>query len=218
MKNLVEYLAGLGHRRIAYVNGWSTDTVAGGCGRDPVIETADIVERRESYRLTMQALGLSHEATVYAVPKDDPTQTVANAAAAWRDAQAAPTAIVTCDAGQAAALIREFNGMGGRVPQHVSVAAAGGADDPNQDRVAEAAATADVNAFPANPQERYRMIAFDLTELAKKWVSGEIPNCGVVLRFSGEGCCKFYSSEFQDFPFRPTLVIAYEGAEIKTAP
>lgn len=90
-----------------------------------------------------------------------------------------------------------------------------GCDDVEKDRLPDVAATADVGNFPRkekepkSPAEKRRLIALDLTELVKKWHSGELPNHGVVLIYSGGGAVEIAGSEFQDYPFRPTLVVGY---------
>jgi len=93
-----------------------------------------------------------------------------------------------------------------------------GCEDVNKDRSAEPAGSVDIGVFPANKDERYRFVAIDLTQLVQKWQSGEVPNCGVILKYSGGGCVKFHSSEFQDYPFRPTLLLASGGKSIASAP
>ncbi len=101
-----------------------------------------------------------------------------------------------------------------------------GADDPNVDRFPECA-SAEVNEFPAKldpaskdpkaPREKRRMVSMDVTDIVKKWQSGEVPNNGWVLKLAGKERVMICSSKFQDYPLRPTLVIAYEGAEIAAA-
>ncbi|MBI3830281.1 MAG: thioredoxin family protein [Planctomycetes bacterium] len=99
-----------------------------------------------------------------------------------------------------------------------------GADDPEVDRYPEPACSVEVGEFPAllepgkdakGPREPWRMVGLDLTALMKKWQSGEIPNCGVLLKVKGSLSSYVCSSEFPDYPFRPTLVVAYEGSEAK---
>jgi len=93
----------------------------------------------------------------------------------------------------------------------------GGCDDPQSDRYPECAGTVAVGGFPekaeGKPTERRRLVSFDVTEIVKKWASGEIANHGLVLKYEGNGWVDVCSSEFQDYPFRPTLEIAYEGAD-----
>ena len=91
-----------------------------------------------------------------------------------------------------------------------------GCNDPAKDRFAEPAGSVDIGGFPGKT-ERYRFVSIDLTELVKKWQSGELPNNGVLLKYSGGGCVKIHSSEFQDYPFRPALVLAYSGGAMKPA-
>ena len=92
--------------------------------------------------------------------------------------------------------------------------AAPGCDAGEKDRASEPAASADIANFPEKG-EHYRFVALDLTDLAKKWRSGEWPNNGVLLKYSGGGCVKMCNSEFQDYPFRPTLVLALNGGKLK---
>jgi thioredoxin-like negative regulator of GroEL len=113
----------------------------------------------------------------------------------------------------------------------------GGCDDPEKDRFAEVAGTADISNFPIREKlgveftraiEKNRLIEMDITEIAKKWQSGDTPNFGLLLKGTKDGKESFAmspraksfnveisSSENSDYPFRPTLVIAYEGDEIK---
>ena len=85
-----------------------------------------------------------------------------------------------------------------------------GADDLQADRFPDPAGTVDPGVFPGN--DKYRLMALDITETAKKWHSGEMPNHGVLLKLNSK--LIFASSEFQDYVFRPTLVLAYEGTDI----
>jgi len=98
----------------------------------------------------------------------------------------------------------------------------GGCDDPKVDRFPEPAGSAEVGGFPkkldANdksrtaPVELRRLIALDVSKLVQTWHAGTLPNHGVLLRLNGPGNGRICSSEFLDFPYRPTLVIAYRGA------
>jgi thiol-disulfide isomerase/thioredoxin len=99
-----------------------------------------------------------------------------------------------------------------------------GADDTEADRYPDAACSVELGEFPAllepgkdpkGPREPWRMVGLDLTALAKKWQAGEIPNCGVLLKLKGSLSSFVCASEFPDYPFRPTLVVAYEGSEPK---
>lgn len=87
-----------------------------------------------------------------------------------------------------------------------AAAGCGGADD----RAAEAAGSAEIANFPAKG-ERYRFVSIDVSDLVRAWVSGTQENNGLILTLQGEGCAKFCSSDFQDYPFRPTLLIALDG-------
>lgn len=103
-----------------------------------------------------------------------------------------------------------------------------GADDPEVDRFPQAAANVEVGVFPRQldaaardpkaPREPRRLVALDLTALARQWHAGELPNHGVLLKLKGKLSTYVCASEFPDYPFRPTLVIAYEGgAPLKVA-
>ncbi|MBI3830280.1 MAG: DNRLRE domain-containing protein [Planctomycetes bacterium] len=85
-----------------------------------------------------------------------------------------------------------------------------GCDGAGADRAAEPAGSADIANFPGK-DERYRFVAIDLSDLVKQWVSGQQANHGVLLKFAGSGCVTFYSNEFQDYPFRPELLLALDG-------
>jgi hypothetical protein len=93
----------------------------------------------------------------------------------------------------------------------------GGCDDPETDRFGEVAACVDVGGFPATGEpkavERRRWVALDLTPLVRKWVAGELPNHGLLLVYKGKGSAEVASSEFQDYPFRPTWVVACAQAK-----
>lgn len=96
-----------------------------------------------------------------------------------------------------------------------------GADDPAKDRFPEILAEADVGGFPTKqnpkdksrnaPREAYRFVYLDVTDAVKKWLSGELPNHGLVLKLVGGGVVAIRSCEFQDYPFRPTLLVACDG-------
>jgi len=98
---------------------------------------------------------------------------------------------------------------------------AGGADGAGTDRDATPAGRADVGGFPAlldpadksgqGPRERSRLVGLDITDLARQWHKGDRPNHGVLLKLAGDGNGTICSSEFLDYPYRPTLVIAYRG-------
>jgi len=90
-----------------------------------------------------------------------------------------------------------------------------GGDGP-MDHLEKPSSSTEIAAYPAK-DEKYRFVTIDVTEIAKKWQAGTVANNGVMLKWSGDGCVKFRSSEFQDFVYRPTLVLAYEGTPLKSA-
>ncbi|MBI3830282.1 MAG: GntR family transcriptional regulator [Planctomycetes bacterium] len=120
---LVAHLAGLGHRKIAYLDGYSTDTLLPG---DPMIETSDVRERREGYRRAMEKLGLAP--CVFGMAGALPPKNIEAAAA--RIAAGAATAVVTYDTSLARGLFEALASRGVRVPSDCSLAAVAGAGDP----------------------------------------------------------------------------------------
>lgn len=100
-----------------------------------------------------------------------------------------------------------------------------GAEDTDLDRFPDPLGTTVAGPFPAllNPganskdakaqREPWRMVALDLTKAAQQWLAGTLPNHGVLLKLNGAGAVYLCASEFPDYPFRPTLVVAYEGGE-----
>lgn len=121
-RRCAEHLLGLGHRRIAYVDGYSTDTLQPG---DPLVETSDVAERREAYRAAMREANL--EARVCGIPGNDPHAGIA--AAAKLAARGGATAFLAYDTAQARALHAALAQKGLRVPDDISIAAAAGASD-----------------------------------------------------------------------------------------
>jgi len=122
----VEHLAELGHRRIAYLDGFSTDTLQPG---DPAIETSDVIERREGYLHAMQRLGLAEHAKVFGVPLGRADVGTAAVAQFIKKAPEPPTAVLAYDTGLARALFAALVSAGLRVPQDCSLAAVAGASD-----------------------------------------------------------------------------------------
>ncbi len=86
------------------------------------------------------------------------------------------------------------------------------ADDTEKDRYAEVAGAANIGDFPLE-NEMFRFIASDITGIVQQWHNGEIENHGLIQIYEGSGYTDQSSSEFQDYIFRPTLVIAYEGSD-----
>jgi DNA-binding LacI/PurR family transcriptional regulator len=133
-RRVVKHLAGLGHRRIAYLGGAESRTL-----RPPlkpeeklVLSSSDKRERREGVREALAAHGLPPAAeAVLAAPESgiSPLREVEELATAWFAAQAeAPTAVVTSDDSCAEALIAKLSQMGLSVPEDVSVCALACAD------------------------------------------------------------------------------------------
>lgn len=91
-----------------------------------------------------------------------------------------------------------------------------GCADPAADIIAGPAAILHTEPF-VKDKERRRLVTIDLTGLVKEWQSGKLPNNGVIIRpsaaFAKDHDLRVCAREFEDYPFRPTLVLAYEGAD-----
>lgn len=91
-----------------------------------------------------------------------------------------------------------------------------GAEDPSADFLADTAVRFDTPLLPRDGQTK-KTIAFDVTDLVKQWHAGRLANNGLIIRPVGVteafNDISFLSSEFEDFPFRPTLVVAYKGGD-----
>ncbi|MFC1582122.1 DNRLRE domain-containing protein [Planctomycetota bacterium] len=89
-----------------------------------------------------------------------------------------------------------------------------GARDTTTDIFPEAVATFQTVAFPAAGEKR-RLVTIDLSTIVSDWLSGAKPNHGILIRptaaVPGGRDISVCSREFEDYPFRPTLVIAYDG-------
>lgn len=126
MHLLVQHLADLGHRRIAYVG---------------PVPKSDFIDRRDGYRLATHSLGLKQDPGFEIVPEED----IWNWASyvqriepllARRDR---PTAIMASDDGLAAALIPAVRARGLRVPQDIAIT--GFNDFPNSRMLGEEVTT-----------------------------------------------------------------------------
>ena len=125
----VEYLRTLGHRRIAYLDGWSTDTVAGTLRRDVVVESSDVIERRDGYRQAMAAAGLSDHAYVFGGMITQQDLAVRHAAQELSRDPRRFSAVVTYDTAQARSLMNALSTLNVRVPQDISIAAVAGDEE-----------------------------------------------------------------------------------------
>lgn len=121
---VVEHLASLGHRCIAYLDGYSTDTLLPG---DPMIETSDVRERREGFRSAALRQGI--QARMFEMSGSSrPAERVA-AVADELARRGSETAVVAYDTSLARDLCRELVARGVNVPLDCSVAAVAGASD-----------------------------------------------------------------------------------------
>lgn len=129
-EHAVDHLVSLGHRRIAYLNGYSTDTVARhmkgqGPGDDPVIESSDVIERREGYQDAMRKHGFEDEIVI--LPALAGGSSVKGALEVIEDLDRRPTAILCYDAGTVSGFVRSFEQKGLDVPGDISIAGVVGA-------------------------------------------------------------------------------------------
>lgn len=98
-----------------------------------------------------------------------------------------------------------------------------GCNDPETDYIAALeATTVDVAGFPDKAkQETFRVVSLDVSDIVKKWRSGEIADNGIVLKIQDTtpapagpgGALLFASGNHAEAVLRPTLVIAYEGED-----
>lgn len=128
-RRVVEHLATLGHRRVAYVDGFAGRTV-----RDPrnldrtllVRDSSDARERREESVHVLQERGMLAEMVYMATGSDDWIIEAVEAIAQWLPRPDRPTALLTGDAGAAADLLNGLARYGIRVPTDFSICAVGG--------------------------------------------------------------------------------------------
>jgi GntR family transcriptional regulator, arabinose operon transcriptional repressor len=138
--NLVmDYLYGLGHQRIAYVDARCLDDLA--VGHEPfLVDSADTHERREAYQAAAKRLGLDYvriyPAAKWTKPKEATPYMgvqatgVAVLAALLKDNQP-PTALLCYDDAVASHLYQALLGSRLRVPKDLSIAAAAAAPGSN---------------------------------------------------------------------------------------
>lgn len=129
VSRVVEYLRQLGHRRIAYLDGWSTDTVAGTLRHDVVVESSDVIERREGYRQAMVRAGLADDAFVFGGVLNGQVQSIHGVAEDLAREPRRFSAVVAYDTTVARNLMTELSKLNVRIPQDLSIAAVAGAED-----------------------------------------------------------------------------------------
>jgi DNA-binding LacI/PurR family transcriptional regulator len=118
----VEQLTKLGHKRIAYLDGWSTDTI-----RDVVIESSDVRERREGFLKAMHAHGLNGE--VYRVIDGNPEESIRKTAAVWKSETNRPKAVVAYDVDVARQFGNSLRELDVKIPADLSIVAVAGAEN-----------------------------------------------------------------------------------------
>lgn len=121
VRAVMRHLIGLGHRRIAYLAGCTSNPFT-----DTRMESSDSQERRLEYLSEMKAAGLSDEIRVFDATGDQEEKTVAAA-----KSPLSPTAFLVDDAPGATSLCHRLTAAGLRVPQDVSVAGTVGTDKEN---------------------------------------------------------------------------------------
>jgi DNA-binding LacI/PurR family transcriptional regulator len=126
IRQVMEYLRSLGHRRIAYVEAHSPDFVANP-GVGLLMESCDNRERREAYLAAMGRLDLGRYQRVCRAFDEQGRFAPAMAARDLLGQSEQPTAVLTDDTYQAAALHRCLGELGIRIPRDLSMAAGIGA-------------------------------------------------------------------------------------------
>ena len=121
VRQVMEHLAALEHRRIGYVE--PHETVVAGSSE----ESHDAVERREAYFEFMRGAGLSSFAKVYGLKGQDGREAVDSIADDLLKPDA-PTAIVAYDDYVAMKVMPQLVSRGIRIPERVSLAAAAGSN------------------------------------------------------------------------------------------
>jgi DNA-binding LacI/PurR family transcriptional regulator len=99
---------------------------------DPVVESSDVIERRDAYFQTMNELGLAEYTRIFSVDRDNPSLAATRAVETWKQLDHKPTVVVAYSATDAATLLRCFTQQRIRVPQDVCIAAAAGAGADSQ--------------------------------------------------------------------------------------
>ena len=125
----VEHLAGIGHRRVAYVADRSQKPVVNprdAKGQLMVRDFSDTRERREESVRCLRQRGMFSGHLEPADARWDWAVQAAKLATQWRHQSDRPTAILTDDENAASALMQELRRCGLRIPEDVSVCAVGG--------------------------------------------------------------------------------------------
>lgn len=121
VRSVMRHLIGLGHRRIAYLAGATTNPFT-----DKRMESSDSKERRAEYLSEMKAAGLTDEILVIEASDSQEDDAVAAAMPPRRH-----TAFLADDAPIALSLCRRLTAAGLRVPHDVSVAGNVGTNSEN---------------------------------------------------------------------------------------
>ncbi len=117
----VDHLTKRGHQCLAYVDGYSVETLADSGRKGQVIETFDVVERRKGFLHAAREAGVEDLARVISIPSD-PTRLSEHVYQTWKAMRPRPTALVAFDTSIAQGMIRTFQKNGVRIPHDVSVA------------------------------------------------------------------------------------------------
>jgi DNA-binding LacI/PurR family transcriptional regulator len=126
--SVMQHLARLGHTRIAYLDGCSTDPLRQG---EPPVETSDTRERREAYTSEMARLGFQEHTRIFSVVDGRPEVDAARAARTIARNRNGTTAVVAYDADVARHFVEALRRCRVRVPEACSVAAVAGAGGAN---------------------------------------------------------------------------------------
>lgn len=118
-RHCVGELIRLGHRRIAYVDGWSTDPLSDNTTPARPVESSDTVERRQAYFDAMIAQGL--EPVVF--QREGHERWVEAVVERWVAMADRPTALISYGAKECLQLAEALEACGVRIPENLSAVA-----------------------------------------------------------------------------------------------
>ncbi|MFC1582161.1 substrate-binding domain-containing protein [Planctomycetota bacterium] len=124
VREILEHIHKAGHRHIAYVDGYTKDSVAGpGLNEeDPFVDDSAVIERREEYYTVMADLGLADEAMVLFPPKQEGGFQGERVVGSVKAMSPRPTAILCYDRTIAENLIKALAAESIKCPDDISVA------------------------------------------------------------------------------------------------
>ncbi|PCJ59059.1 MAG: hypothetical protein COA79_11920 [Planctomycetota bacterium] len=127
--NCVNELVSFGHKRIAYMDGWSNDTlVLNEKGTHPEVETSDVLERRNVYKSQMDVLGFSEHIKVLGLDLKKEASYIKDVCDHIVSLKQKPSAIIAYDNNLGCELMKELEKVGLNVPGDISIVAMAGAE------------------------------------------------------------------------------------------